>query len=135
MRRLTDGIILLKVLLSVALCAAVTGCTESSTIGRFRAMPVTNIILDSIGVVDEEPEQFVGAREPELKDLRVLEQEYVIQPGDVISITILDLFQSGAQWGDVKQVNETGRITIPEIGTIQVAGRTRPLCKDQIDFG
>ncbi|MBN1765868.1 MAG: polysaccharide biosynthesis/export family protein [Sedimentisphaerales bacterium] len=109
-----------------------TGCTDPSTIGRFRATPITNIILDTLGVVDEEPELFAGARDPESRDLIVNEKEYVIHSGDVISIAILDLFQSGMEWADRRQVSETGRITLPEIGTFKVTGRTELELADDI---
>ncbi|MCK4627616.1 MAG: hypothetical protein KAT56_01360, partial [Sedimentisphaerales bacterium] len=67
-----------------ALCAAVSivtaalsGCSDPTSAGRFRAAPITNIILNSLGMVDEEPEQFAYARDPYPEDLIVDESEYV----------------------------------------------------------
>ena len=116
-------VIVLLLLISISVSFPL-GCTDPSTMGRFRATPVTNIILDSLGVVDEEPEQFADAREPEPKDLIILEREYVIQAGDVIDISILSLFASNQPWASRMQVSETGRVTIPELGTFRAAGFT-----------
>ena len=104
--------------------AVLSGCSDPTFVGRFRAAPVTNIILNSLGMVDEEPEQFAYARDPYPEDLIVDESEYVVQPGDMIEISILDLFASGAEWRNRMQVSETGRVTVPEIGAFRVAGRT-----------
>lgn len=125
MSRLTTAK-LVQYILCPGLCFLVmtAGCSDPSTLGRFRATPVTNIILESIGVVDEEPEKFVGARDPQIRDLQISEEEYVIHSGDVLAVSILELFASGSEWRDVKQVNETGRITFPVLGPVQASGRT-----------
>ncbi len=86
--------------------------------GRYRATPVTNIILDSLGVVDEEPDVFAGARDPMPKDLRPQPQEYLIQSGDFLRIRIFELFSAGIQWEDNLIVNDTGRITLPVVGSL-----------------
>ncbi len=124
--------VLFVVILAVTVMVALTGCSDPTFVGRFRAVPVTNIILDSLGVVDEEPEQFAYARDPYPKDLLVEESEYVVQRGDMIEISILDLFMSGAEWRNRLQVSETGRVTVPEIGTFRVAGRTEFEIADDI---
>jgi len=100
------------------------GCEGPDNIGRFRATPVTNIILEDLGVVDEDPAIFSGAREPLPRDLVPDETEYVIGPGDILDISIYELFGSGQEWMGRKQVSEVGRITIPEIGTFRAAGKT-----------
>jgi len=125
--------VLFVAILAVTATVALTGCSDPTFVGRFRAVPVTNIILDSLGVVDEEPEQFAYARDPYPKDLIVEESEYVVQRGDMIEISILDLFMAGAEWRNRLQVSETGRVTVPEIGTFRVAGRTEFEIADDIE--
>ncbi|MBN1844861.1 MAG: polysaccharide biosynthesis/export family protein [Sedimentisphaerales bacterium] len=100
------------------------GCDGPDTIGRFRAVPITNIILDELGVVDEESSPFAIAREPQPRDLMPDETEYVIGPGDVLDISVYELFGPGQEWVGRRQVSETGRITIPEIGTFRANGKT-----------
>ncbi len=102
----------------------VSGCSDPTAIGRFKATPVTNIILDDLGVVDEKPPQFSGARDPKPEDLLVDNQEYLVRAGDVIDVGIMDLYEKGIEWRNRLQVSETGRVTVPEIGTFQVTGRT-----------
>lgn len=111
-------------ILSLALLLCLVGCNDPSNVGRFRATPVTNVILEELGVVDEEPLMFANARDPQPTDLQPREKEYVIGPGDVLDITILELLQTGVQYRDQVQVSETGRVTLPVIGTFQTAGMT-----------
>ena len=111
-------------LLAAAVMLSSTGCSEPDTIGRFRATPVTTIILDNLGVIDEEPDIYTDARHPDPKDLVPDESEYILGPGDSVMVTIMDLFEIGYQYREILRVNEIGRITVPEIGTLQAAGLT-----------
>ena len=54
----------------------------------------------------------------------VSESEYVIVPGDVIDVSIWELIAAGQESPFRRQVSETGRITLPEVGTFRVAGLT-----------
>jgi len=111
------------------------GCTNPSTVGRFRATPMTSIILDDLGVVDEAPSTFAGARDPVPADLVPDRSEYVIGSGDVLELAIFELFSRCAEWAGRKQVSETGRITLPVIGTFPAAGRTElELTEDIKDY-
>ena len=115
----------LVLVLTVMVCLMITpGCSDPESIGRFQATPVTNIILDNLGVVDEEPELFVNAREPRQEDLLVPETEYVIRSGDMLLISIYDLFRSGEEFITQKQVSESGRITLPFIGSVRASDLT-----------
>ncbi len=106
----------------LVIVSVMAGCSDPQTLGRFRATPVTNIILPSLGVVDEEPALFADARDPRSEDLRDVQKEYIMSPGDTLMINIMDLFQTGQEWVGSRQINEAGRITLPEIGTVQAAG-------------
>ena len=117
-----------RVIITAGLAGAVllmlAGCKEPGMIGRFRATPVTNVILENLGVVDEEPEIFAGARDPVPRDLLVLETEYVIYPGDIVDISIFELFYESQDFPIRRQVSQTGRITLPILGTFLAAGQT-----------
>ena len=80
---------ILKLLHCAYIAAMFFGCSDPTTLGRFQSTPVTNIILDSLGAVDEEPEKYSEARDPESRDLIVDEREYVMRPGDQIEITMM----------------------------------------------
>ena len=100
------------------------GCSDPTTIGRFRATPVTNVILENVGVVDEPSDRFAAARPPHSGDLLPIAEEYQVQPGDVLRVSINELDQVGVQRIEQVVVSETGRITLPVIGTLPVSGST-----------
>jgi len=124
---------LILLLLMMFLVLVSIGCQDPTALGRFRAAPVTNVILDNLGGVDEDPEPFSNARDPRVEDLQVDEREYVISSGDILDVSIMDLFQSGVEWVGRKQVSETGRITLPEIGSVQATGLTELELTDAIE--
>ncbi len=122
------------IIIGLAVSAALlsSGCSDPSALGRFRATPMTNVILDNLGVVDEDPAVFAGAREPRPDDLIADPREYVIGPGDFLDISIFELFSTNMEWTARKPVSDTGRITLPIIGTLQGAGRTELELTDDI---
>jgi len=105
---------------------------DPSQIGRFRPVPAVNVILDSLGVAEEEPVAWEGAEEPLPVDTLVIESDYVFKSGDVISVAIFELLQEGVQYANSYVVTETGKISIPEVGVIQAAGMTETQLEDQI---
>ncbi len=113
-----------RYVLGIMLGVSLAGCNDPTTMGRFRATPVTNVILDNVGVVDEPPAVFEGARRPQVEDLLAQPKEYVIEPGDFLRVTIFELDAVGVQREEQVQVSNTGRITLPVIGTLMAAGRT-----------
>jgi len=114
------------------LMVCLPACSNPTTAGRFRATPVTNIILDNIGVVDEKQDVFAGARKPTTKDLVANPEEYVIEPADILRITIFELDNLGVQREEQLIVGSTGRITLPVIGTMQAVGYTELELTDEI---
>ena len=105
---------------------------DPSQVGRFRPVPAVNVILDSLGVAEEEPVAWEGAEEPLPVDSMVTESDYVFMSGDVISVAIFELLQEGVQYANNYVVTETGKISIPEVGVIQAAGMTETQLEDQI---
>ena len=118
--------------LMLAVVVLVAGCTEPSGVGRYRQTPQTNIILESLGVIDEEPEAFAGARDPAPEDLQADVTEYLIGAGDVVNVSVFELFATGAQYQEVVIVSESGRITLPVIGTFPASGRSELELTDDI---
>jgi len=116
-----------SIIKNITLCLLVmvgAGCKEPGTIGRFKSIPVTNIILDNLGVVDEDPEPYIGARDAVAQDLVPSLSEYVIGPGDVLRVSINELYQVDQQWIDNIPVSDTGYITLPVIGQVPAANLT-----------
>jgi polysaccharide export outer membrane protein len=124
------------VLTSVILAVVFTGCSKDvldpSQIGRFRPIPAVNLILDSLGVAEEAASSYEGAEEPKPADVVPYETDYKFGPGDTIRISIFELLQEGYSYVDNFMVNETGNISIPEIGTIRAMGLTETQLEDEL---
>ena len=105
---------------------------DPSQVGRFRPVPAINVILDSLGVAEEAPVAWEGAEEPLPIDTIATESDYVFKSGDVISVVIFELLQEGVQYANSYVVTETGKISVPEVGVIQVAGMTETQLEDRI---
>lgn len=127
---------LLAVLIAVCLFISMTGCERDPLdpiqIGRFRPTPVVNIILDSLGVAEEEEPKFVDAEDPKPIDLLELEQDYVLSPGDIIVVQIFELLEEATPYAAAFEISESGNISIPEVGTVQAAGLTELQLEEEI---
>ena len=115
-----------------------TGCgsqdpLDPTQIGRFRPTPAVNVILDSLGVAEEEPPLYEAAEEPRPSDVIPTEEEYVFKPGDVVRISIFELLVEGAMTADRYVISETGKITLPEVGSVQAAGFTENQLREEIE--
>lgn len=119
-----------------ALGASVVGCSnrllDPAQIGRFRPTPAVNVILDSLGVAEEAPVAWKTAGEPRPQDLIAVKGDYTLRSGDLVRISIFELFQEGATMVNDYVVSETGKISIPEVGVIQAAGLTETQLEQEI---
>jgi protein involved in polysaccharide export with SLBB domain len=111
-------------------CSAKT--MDPSQIGRFRPTPAVNVILNSLGVAEEAPVSWENALEPQPGDIVAVKADYALQPGDMVRISIYELFQEGMTLVNDYIVSETGKISIPDVGVIQAAGLTERQMEDQI---
>ena len=115
---------------------SIAGCSnkfwDPRQIGRFRPVPAVNVILDTLGVAEETPSVWAGAEEPRPIDVIPYKTDYTFSPGDIISISIFELLQSGAQFQGQYIVTETGKISIPEVGIIEVEGLTEEQLEEEI---
>ncbi|NQT00648.1 MAG: polysaccharide biosynthesis/export family protein [Planctomycetes bacterium] len=105
---------------------------DPTQVGRFRPVPAVNVILDSLGVAEETPVAWEQAEEPMPIDTLAVESDYVFRAGDVISVVIFELLQEGVQFVNNYVVTETGRISIPEVGIIEVAGLSETQLEEKI---
>ena len=105
---------------------------DPTQVGRFRPVPAVNVILDSLGVAEEEQVAWEGAEEPLPIDTIVTESDYSFRSGDVVGISIFELLAEGVQYSNSHVVTETGKISIPEVGVVQAAGLTETQLEDQI---
>jgi polysaccharide export outer membrane protein len=108
--------------LIVAFCGCEKDILDPTQIGRFRPTPVVNIILDSLGVAEEEEPKFVESEEPKPVDLLELEQDYILSVGDFVNVYIFELLQETVPFNQIFEISESGNISIPEVGNIQATG-------------
>lgn len=133
MKRMQTAVL---IFLSAGFCVNIIGCNNKffnpTQIGRWRPTPAVNVILDSLGVAEETPVAWETAQEPQPSDIVALETDYVFQPGDLVRITIFELFLEGTTLVSDFVVTETGKISIPDVGVVQAAGLTETQLEEEI---
>jgi len=126
----------LHTLVLICIGMLLAGCSndilDPSQIGRFRPVPVINVILDSLGVADEPKTRYAEAEEPRPEDVLEYEQDYRFGAGDVVRISIYELYREGL--ADIRDytVTETGKVSVPEAGLIGAAGLTESQFEEEI---
>ncbi len=87
-------------LVACAAIGGIGGCgnkvLDPTQIGRFRPTPAVNVILESLGVAEEPAVAWEAAEEPQPGDIRAVKTDYILQPGDVVRISIFELYVEGA---------------------------------------
>lgn len=105
---------------------------DPTQIGRFEPTPKVNVILNTLGVAEEPSPAYEGAEDPRPEDLIDFQTDYVFGPGDIVQISIFELYQEGQLYTNNYVVTETGRISIPDVGLVQAAGLTEPQLEQEI---
>ena len=98
------------------------GFLDPTQVGQF-AEPRRNEILSTLGIL-EEPGGIQFAEEPTEADLIAEYTEPVIQPGDVVSVSIFELVNIGISTDLQIQIRNSGFETMPVLGRIRIAGFT-----------
>jgi polysaccharide export outer membrane protein len=127
---------LATVFLGAVSAVVVSGCGDDffdpTQIGRFRPVPVVNVILDTLGVAEETPSEWANAEDPKPIDAISLATDYAFGPGDVVRISIYELRGLGQPFGQDYPVSETGKISIPDVGVVEAAGLTESQLENEI---
>ncbi len=115
-----------------------SGCDDNnrildpSQVGRFRPVPAVNVILDSLGVEEEIPPAWADAQEPLSEDGISQGGDYTFGPGDVIRVSIFELFVESVVFENSYIVDESGKMTIPEVGAINIAGMSERQLEEEL---
>ena len=113
-----------------------SGCSNTyldpKQIGRFRPTPVMNVILDSLGVVEEPRSAYSEAEEPMPEDLIPTNEDYMFGAGDIIRIFIYELRRPQTEFIQDFTVTESGNISIPDVGIVRASGMTENELEDSI---
>jgi polysaccharide biosynthesis/export protein len=83
-------------------------------------------------VAEETPVAWENAQEPQPGDIVVTKEDYALRPGDVVRVSIFELFLEGVALVNDYIVSETGKISIPEVGVIQAAGLTERQVEQEV---
>jgi polysaccharide export outer membrane protein len=118
------------------LCIASFGCGDKfwdpTQVGRFRPVPAVNVILDSLGVAEETPAAWETGEEPRPADVVAYETDYVFGSGDIVQISVFELFSQGVMYSNQFVITETGKLSIPDIGVVEAAGLTESQLEEEI---
>jgi protein involved in polysaccharide export with SLBB domain len=121
-------------LLVLSICAV--GCGDKfwdpTQVGRFKPVPAVNVILDSLGVAEETPAAWESGEEPKPVDVVAYDTDYVFGSGDIIIVSIFELFQEGQQYANRFVITETGKLSIPDVGVVNAAGLTESQLEEEI---
>lgn len=116
-------------LVAVALLGVMAGCEvdsylDASNVGRWERTPVVLPILDRLSIVEGPEVTVAGLSQVQAEDLVPVIHEYVIGPGDIVSLSIYELLQPGLDSVQVRRVDNLGIVRLPVIGPVQVVGLT-----------
>lgn len=109
--------------------AVLSGCQVDSFIdpsitGRWEPTPTSLPILDRISVIEDDLGELVETTAVTPEDLISGAQEYRVAPGDRLLITLYD-FESRQGGTELpRDVDLQGNIDLPQLGLVNVAGRT-----------
>jgi polysaccharide export outer membrane protein len=117
---------------------AMTGCEvdswmDPSRTGYFEHTPTSIPILRKLDVIEVEQDAFyteIGPPRPE--DLLAASSEYQFAAGDAVEIQINDLFQTDKAEQFRRVVDQSGKVTIPIVGAVQLSGMTETQAIDAI---
>lgn len=105
---------------------------DPSVVGRWERTPVVLPILDRLNVIDAPAYQVEGLSQVQPEDLIQEVREYVIGPGDVISVSVFELMQTNVDSVLSRRVDELGMIRLPVIGQVKAQGTTPSGLESQI---
>ncbi len=105
---------------------------DPAQIGRFRPTPAVNIILDSLGVAEESPSPWEDATEPLPEDVLTSDHDYRLGSGDVVRIAIYELLMEGRMETRDYVINESGKLSVPDVGIIQASGLSETALEQSI---
>ena len=115
-------------LIATLLGGAFVGCeTDSfidpSVVGSWETGPPMVLpILNHLDVIDESPDILPGLSQIRSEDLIPQYSEYVVGPGDTVTVAIFELVETNVETVQTRIVNELGTIRLPVIGEVPVAG-------------
>ncbi len=125
------------ILATLALLASVTACdidsyADPSNVGRWENTPVILPILKRLDVIEEPEQSLPGLSQITSEDLIPVVSEYVLGPGDLITVTVFELITPNVESVQTRRIDELGFIRLPIIGQIKAGGLTTKQLEQEI---
>ncbi len=121
----------LPLALGLSVVVALTGCDydswmDPSRTGYFEHTPTSIPILRKIDVIEVDEDAFATEMgPPTATDLVAGSPEYIFAAGDGIDVQINDLFQVDKPEQFKRTIDQSGKILLPIVGSIQAAGMSQ----------
>lgn len=127
----------LAVAAALVLFACLASCEvnsflDPSVVGRWERTPVVLPILDHLDVIDEPPAKTAGLTPVAPQDLVPDVSEYVMGPGDLVTVTIFELLVPNVESVQTRRADELGAIRLPVVGAVKIAGLTPTQLEKQL---
>lgn len=128
-----------SVLATVALLAVglLGGCEmdsffDPSKTGRFEYTPTVVPILDRLDVIEAGEDTWGDTSDVTTDDLRPNDLTYRMVPGDIVTVSIYELFGAGQWTNQQRRINAGGFFRAPDLGDIMAAGLTAQEFEDSL---
>ncbi len=114
-----------------------TGCQVDSFLdpsksGYWEHQPTTMPILAKIDVIERNAPLADQYDTPGPQDLLPNSLETKLGPGDLVRVEVYELVRPREMWSQLLRVDQAGRIRVPEVGDMVVAGMTTSQLEDSI---
>ncbi len=103
-----------------------------STVGRWERTPVSMPILERLDLAGNISDAPIVTSPVRPEDLQPDAQEYVIGPGDYITISIFELISVGVTDVQNRAVDETGNVRLPVVGKVKASGLSPSQLEEEI---
>jgi polysaccharide export outer membrane protein len=129
--RAMAGCIVIAGIFSLTACD-VDSYMDPTIVGRWESTPVVMPILDRLDVIEEPEDAIPGLSQIRSEDLIPEVSEYVLGPGDLVTVTVFELISPGVESVQTRRIDELGFIRLPIIGQVKVGGLTSRQLEDRI---
>lgn len=105
---------------------------DPSVVGRWERTPVSMPILETLDLANSLSDAPVQISPVRPDDLVPDAQEYVIGPGDFITVSIFELISVGVTDVQNRAIDETGNIRLPIVGKVKASGLSPSQLEEEI---
>ncbi len=112
-------------------CNANAWMGDPTSQGYYKPTPTTIPILDRIDII-EDSVALPHYSKVTSADLMPSDLQYKIATGDTVDLKIYGLYQAGQHHPVTRRVDHAGRLRIPEVGDVLIAGLTAQVAQDLI---